>query len=341
MKKLFFLFTLSLLMVSMAWGQGSEDFENHSLSGTSYVDGSFVGNNSITWNYVQVTGEQDYPITNKGILLRRSGANSKIYSSTVSGGIGSFSVQMRKAFTGTGDRQVALYINSTHVADSQTFGSESGDDATIHTFSVNNINIAGDIVIEVRHITGGSSNGQLVLDNLTWTGYTAGSNTPPDAPLAAAATNVENDSFTANWSTVEGATGFKLDVYRMVEGGYATDLFISEYIEGSSSNKYIEIYNGTGSSVDLSNYKLELYSNGASTATNSVILSGSLEHDASVVYKNSSAALTLPIGVTATVNSAVNFSGNDAVALGNFGQHGLRAAGMREKLEQRGKESKS
>jgi predicted extracellular nuclease len=152
---------------------------------------------------------------------------------------------------------------------------------------------------------------------------------------------VENDSFTANWSTVEGATGFKLDVYRMVEGGYATDLFISEYIEGSSSNKYIEIYNGTGSSIDLSNYKLELYSNGASTATNSVILSGSLEHDASVVYKNSSAALTLPIGVTATVNSAVNFSGNDAVALGNFGQHGLRAAGMREKLEQRGKESKS
>jgi predicted extracellular nuclease len=32
----------------------------------------------------------------------------------------------------------------------------------------------------------------------------------------------------------------------------ATDLFISEYIEGSSFNKAIEIYNGTGSDVDLS-----------------------------------------------------------------------------------------
>ena len=31
---------LSLLMISMAWGQGSEDFENHSLSGTNYVNGS-------------------------------------------------------------------------------------------------------------------------------------------------------------------------------------------------------------------------------------------------------------------------------------------------------------
>ncbi len=45
-----------------------------------------------------------------------------------------------------------------------------------------------------------------------------------------------------------------------------TDLFISEYIEGSNFNKAIEIYNGTGSNVDLSNYTLELYSNGASTA---------------------------------------------------------------------------
>ena len=32
----------------------------------------------------------------------------------------------------------------------------------------------------------------------------------------------------------------------------ATDLIISEYIEGSSFNKAIELYNGTGATVDLS-----------------------------------------------------------------------------------------
>ncbi|WP_105617516.1 chitobiase/beta-hexosaminidase C-terminal domain-containing protein [Vallitalea okinawensis] len=37
---------------------------------------------------------------------------------------------------------------------------------------------------------------------------------------------------------------------------YAEDLFISEYIEGSSYNKAIEIYNGTGNTVNLSNYNL-------------------------------------------------------------------------------------
>ena len=40
------------------------------------------------------------------------------------------------------------------------------------------------------------------------------------------------------------------------------DLFISEYVEGSSYNKALELYNGTGSAIDLSGYTLERYSNG-------------------------------------------------------------------------------
>ena len=42
----------------------------------------------------------------------------------------------------------------------------------------------------------------------------------------------------------------------------AVDLIISEYIEGSSYNKAIEIYNGTGSAVDLNSYELQFYFNG-------------------------------------------------------------------------------
>ena len=55
-----------------------------------------------------------------------------------------------------------------------------------------------------------------------------------------------------------------------------SELFFSEYIEGSSFNKAVEIYNGTGAAVDLSTYTIELYSNGASTASQSAVLSGSL-----------------------------------------------------------------
>ena len=92
--------------------------------------------------------------------------------------------------------------------------------------------------------------------------------------------------------------------------GQATDLFISEYVEGSSNNKYIEIYNGTGATVNLSDYRLRLYANGASTPTNDVLLSGTLTNGSVIVYQNSAAAIYTGIN-----NAALAFNGDDAVAL--------------------------
>jgi len=147
----------------------------------------------------------------------------------------------------------------------------------------------------------------------------------PDEPVADEATGVSDSGFTANWDAVTGATGYEIDVYYMTQGTTAQDLIISEYIEGSSSNKYIEIYNGTGNAVDLSNYKLQLYSNGASAVSYEFTLSGTLAHGEAIVYKNGAAALTLPSGVTAIDNSSViNFNGDDAVAL--YYDDGTKAA---------------
>jgi len=53
-------------------------------------------------------------------------------------------------------------------------------------------------------------------------------------------------------------------------------LFFSEYVEGGSFNKAVEIYNCTEDAVDLSAYELALYSNGSATATSTVTLSGTL-----------------------------------------------------------------
>jgi hypothetical protein len=139
---------------------------------------------------------------------------------------------------------------------------------------------------------------------------------PPSAPTATSATAVSHEGFTAHWNSVSGATSYRVDV---LEGAMAvaTDLFISEYVEGSSNNKYIEIFNGTGASVDLSEYYLKLFPNGAlETAPNPrVQLSGTLANGECIVYKNSSAVLTLPDGVTAITNAAVNFNGDDALLL--------------------------
>lgn len=97
--------------------------------------------------------------------------------------------------------------------------------------------------------------------------------------------------------------------------GTADELFISEYVEGSSFNKAIEIYNGTGSTVDLSDYKLALYSNGAANASQTVALTGTLEHGDVFVATHSSSDEAILAEADITNNAVINFNGDDAVSL--------------------------
>jgi Lamin Tail Domain len=137
------------------------------------------------------------------------------------------------------------------------------------------------------------------------------------APNATAGSGETVESFVANWDEVDGAVSYRLDVSTSPDFGGAaltTDLFFSEYVEGSSTNKYLEIYNGTGADIDLSDYRVKLFSNGSPSAagSNDVVLSGTIVNGTTVVIKNSGATL---YGGAATVVSSVNFNGNDAVAL--------------------------
>lgn len=98
----------------------------------------------------------------------------------------------------------------------------------------------------------------------------------------------------------------------------ATDLFISEYIEGSgTANKLLEIYNGTGNSVDLSQYRIALYSNGSSTISNSVVLSGTLpNNEVFILYYSSSTSADLSsVSYKLASTSVANWNGDDAIAL--------------------------
>ena len=55
-----------------------------------------------------------------------------------------------------------------------------------------------------------------------------------------------------------------------------SDLFFSEYIEGTSNNKALEIYNGTGAAIDLTAgaYSVQMYFNGSATAGLTITLDG-------------------------------------------------------------------
>lgn len=99
--------------------------------------------------------------------------------------------------------------------------------------------------------------------------------------------------------------------------GDPTALIISEYSEGASFNKFLEITNISDKDIDLSAYLLRIYTNGNESSTNQVQLSGTLAAGASKVYKNSKADATLPDGVEAEAidDNVINFNGNDPMAI--------------------------
>jgi hypothetical protein len=103
----------------------------------------------------------------------------------------------------------------------------------------------------------------------------------------------------------------------------ATDLFISEYVEGTSYQKAIEIFNGTGAPVNLANYSLKKQTNGAGAFGNDLVLSGTLaDNDVYVIVNSVSDSTNLvgqPYVDLGTTNQVINFDGNDAVALYHTG----------------------
>ena len=103
---------------------------------------------------------------------------------------------------------------------------------------------------------------------------------------------------------------------------FAADLIISEYVEGSSSNKAIELYNGTGQAVDLKDYVVELYSNGSKTVGNSEDFSSlenaTLQHGETFVIVHSSSNDSLKAKMNMT-SGVVNYNGDDVLVLKNNG----------------------
>ncbi len=104
------------------------------------------------------------------------------------------------------------------------------------------------------------------------------------------------------------------------------ELVISEYIEGSSNNKAIELCNPSSSDVNLSteSYVLQVYANGASTPFSTIALTGTVPAGGSFVLANPSAASGILTKADQTSGS-VTFNGDDAVVLRKGGATGTVA----------------
>lgn len=78
----------------------------------------------------------------------------------------------------------------------------------------------------------------------------------------------EANSFTASWALQPGMDNLELVAWTIDEGALTSpDLMIVKYIEGTSNNRAIELFNGTGQTVNLNGYKLFMELNGAGGLT--------------------------------------------------------------------------
>jgi hypothetical protein len=65
-----------------------------------------------------------------------------------------------------------------------------------------------------------------------------------------------------------------------------TELYISEYVEGSGNSKAMEFFNPTNATISMSNYRLVRYSNGSATGSDSTNLTGSVASFSTFVIAN-------------------------------------------------------
>lgn len=123
--------------------------------------------------------------------------------------------------------------------------------------------------------------------------------------------------------TLSTAEGDAATTIHVAEAPPFPRVFFSEYIEGSSFNKALEIFNNTGSDLLLSRCTVRLYSNGAASPSQSVLLSDSSEtiaHGATFVACHPNAS-ELILGVCGLKSSTViNYNGDDALDLVCDGQ---------------------
>ena len=160
--------------------------------------------------------------------------------------------------------------------------------------------------------------------NGTVAGFTATANVAAKTISVTAeantATSARNGSFNVTYTDENNATKtVALSVSQEAKAQATSgELMFSAYAEGSGYNKYLQIYNPTSETIDLSAYTIHMENYGkngshAATTDGKLQLSGTLAPGAVLVIRNSQAPA---ITASDIIDSKVcNFNGNDPIGL--------------------------
>jgi hypothetical protein len=139
-----------------------------------------------------------------------------------------------------------------------------------------------------------------------------------ETPGDADANNIYEAIVTVTDGTAQATQAVNVTVTDLEEAVNATELFISEYSEGSSNNKYIEIFNGTGASVSLDGYAWP--TNAAPSAEEGKHEYWNTFTEGAVIANNDvyvvcNGSLDASVSAACDQTGSVFFNGDDGVAL--------------------------
>lgn len=96
-----------------------------------------------------------------------------------------------------------------------------------------------------------------------------------------------------------------------------SEIFFSEYLEGASNNKAVEVYNPTSSALNMTNYVFYRYNNGSPTPTDSLFPQGILAPGDVWVAGNPSAVSGI-LSQSDTLHTITFFNGDDVLSIKNI-----------------------
>ena len=101
-----------------------------------------------------------------------------------------------------------------------------------------------------------------------------------------------------------------------VGGTVPTNLFISEVTDANTGSlSYVELYNATGATVNLSGYKLRVYNNGSGTPSCDNLLSGTIANNSTFIIRLSNVANIPGVIPNLTLGACGGVNENDNIRL--------------------------
>ena len=210
MKNIFTTVIVLMLIVSGIQAQGIETFSNNENTGTSYATSiSWTGDNGQTWTATNARSDQE--INGKAVCMKNGKITGNLTNAQQAAGVGMVSFKYSIPFSDAKIKiTLSVTVGGTSVNAVNAATLEKGKVYEVSNFPVNAPS-GTTIILE------NTTSARVTIDDLEWTAYSGGTQPDPGtltAPMAAAATNVSTNGFTANWSAVQNATSYSLSVWQ-------------------------------------------------------------------------------------------------------------------------------